>query len=503
MTTFAEITPSLRRLFTRLDQAPAPHAADLAALLARWRTERGDHAVPVRSVEDAGGWGPAAAVFRFDPGTRDHLLVAGTAAETLLGACPVGTRLMEASDRRMAVRLRRLFETVRETREPVLAEFPRKEHGDVVEMAEVLAAPLSSDGVAVDMILSGVAVRAVPQRASALHHGHAAPIHAPFPLLFALDGEDGLGSRIAASLGVPLSPHEVRIFEDGEHKARPLCEVRGHDAYVVDTLVADDEQSPNDKLCRLLFFIAALRDSGATRVSAVVPYLCYARKDRKTKPHDPVTTRYVAQLFEAVGTQRVIAMDVHNIAAFQNAFRCDTEHLSAIDVFVRHFLAGIGDAPVTVVSPDLGGGKRADLFREALEAALGRPVDKAFMEKARSMGRVSGDLFAGEVAGRHAIVIDDLISTGTTMARVAAECRSRGARRVSIAATHGLFADGAEAMWREPGIDEVVVTDTVPPFDFEPGLVRGRLVVLGTADIFADAIRADSLPAATEMHLRH
>src|SRR3974390_875171 len=130
--------------------------------------------------------------------------------------------------------------------------------------------------------------------------------------LFALHGTDALGAAVAAALQQPLAAHEEREFEDREHKARPLETVRGADVFVLHSLHSGPEQSANDKLCRLLFFIGALKDAGAARVTAVTPYLCYARKDRRTKPSDPVTTRYVAGLFESVGTDAVVSLEVHN-----------------------------------------------------------------------------------------------------------------------------------------------------------------------------------------------
>ena len=117
--------------------------------------------------------------------------------------------------------------------------------------------------------------------------------------LFALGADRDFGQGIGQALGLPLSDHEERDFEDGEHKARPLVSVRGRDVYVIRSLYSDPAASVNDKLCKLLFFIGACKDAGAARVTAVTPYLCYARKDRKTKPRDPVTTRYLANLFEA------------------------------------------------------------------------------------------------------------------------------------------------------------------------------------------------------------
>jgi ribose-phosphate pyrophosphokinase len=117
----------------------------------------------------------------------------------------------------------------------------------------------------------------------------------------------------------------------------PAHECEGTDVFVVQSLYGDSGQSVNDKLCRLLFFVGALHDAAAAHITAVVPYLCYARKDRKTKFRDPVTTRYVAALLEAVGVDRVVTLDVHNLAAYQNAFRCATEHLEARMLFVAYF----------------------------------------------------------------------------------------------------------------------------------------------------------------------
>jgi ribose-phosphate pyrophosphokinase len=152
--------------------------------------------------------------------------------------------------------------------------------------------------------------------------------------LFALAATAELGAAIARELGHPLAAHEERSFEDGEHKVRPLDNVAAADVFVIQSLHGGPRESANDKLCRLLFFIGALKDAGAARVTAFVPYLAYARKDRRTKPNDPVTTRYVAQMFEAVGTDRLVSLDVHNPVAFENAFRCPTVMLTATPLFV-------------------------------------------------------------------------------------------------------------------------------------------------------------------------
>jgi ribose-phosphate pyrophosphokinase len=306
--------------------------------------------------------------------------------------------------------------------------------------------------------------------------------------IFAPGPNRDFGEKVCAHLGVSLSAHEEREFEDGEHKIRPLVNVRGKDVFVVQSLYGDERQSVNDKLCRLLFFLGALRDASAERVTAVIPYLCYARKDRKSKPRDPVTTRYVAGLFEAMGADRVVTMDIHNLAAFQNAFRIRADHLEAKGLFVDHFAPLARGEEMVVVSPDSGGVKRAEDFRQALSAALDRQVHSAFMEKYRSEGVVSGEAVVGDVSGKTAIIIDDLISSGTTLARAAESCRARGATKIYAAASHGVFSSKASQVLSNPALEKVVITNTIPPFRLDPDLTRNKLVMLDAAMLFAEAI---------------
>lgn len=307
--------------------------------------------------------------------------------------------------------------------------------------------------------------------------------------LFALKSSRAFGELTCRALGVTLADHGEREFEDGEHKARPLVNVRDHDVYVICSLHGDREQSANDKLARLLFFLGAVRDAGAARLTAVVPYLCYARKDRRTKPRDPVTTRYVAALFEAVGIDRIVTLDVHNPVAYENAFRARSEHLEGRHLFAEHFAKLLPGREIVVVSPDAGGVKRAERFRQTLEQTLGGGVGSAFMEKHRSEGVVRGEAFVGEVDGKTAIVIDDLVASGTTLARAAKACRARGAREVHAAATHGLFVGEASTVLASPDFDRIVVTNTIPPFRLDPALLDRRVNVLDVAPLFADAVR--------------
>jgi ribose-phosphate pyrophosphokinase len=303
--------------------------------------------------------------------------------------------------------------------------------------------------------------------------------------LFALKASAELGAGISTALAEPLAAHEEREFEDGEHKARPLDAVTGADVYVVQSLHGGPQESANDKLCRLLFFIGAIKDAGAARITAITPYLCYARKDRRTKPNDPVTTRYIAGMFESVGTDCVVTLEVHNPVAFENAFRCRTVALTGTPLFVN-YAKTLGDEKLSVISPDAGGMKRAELLREALEAALLRPIGKGLAEKHRSAGVVSGDLFVGDVAGTTALIVDDLISTGNTLLRAARSARKSGAKRVIALVTHGLFMKGAAEVIADPAIDQLVVTDAVPPFRLAS---RGKVVILPAAPLLAETIR--------------
>jgi len=316
-----------------------------------------------------------------------------------------------------------------------------------------------------------------------VQHTEARPM-----MLFALEGSRDLGAAVANHLGHQLAPHEERSFEDGEHKIRPLESVAGASVYVIHSLYGGPIQSANDKLCRLLFFIGALKDGGAKRVTAVAPYLCYARKDRRTKSFDPVTTRYVASLFEAVGTDMIVTLEVHNPAAFENAFRCRTITLTAAPIFVDRFKS-IDAKDICVVSPDAGGVKRAELFREALEAELSRPVGKAFVDKHRSAGVVSGDLFVGDVKGTTALIIDDLISSGTTLVRAALAAHQAGAQKVLALVTHGLFMEGSDAAVTNPAISRLITTDSVPPFRVKPGAIQNKVEILPCAPLLAEAVR--------------
>jgi len=309
--------------------------------------------------------------------------------------------------------------------------------------------------------------------------------------LFGIEQSRAGAQRLARALGLQLAGHEEREFEDGEFKIRPLESVRRERVAVYHSLAGErDGSSVSDKLMRALVFVGALRDAGAEEVVLVAPYLAFSRKDRRTKSRDPVTTRYVAQMCEAVGVDEIVTMDVHNLAAFENAFRCRKQHVEAAPIFAEHFRPIVASAKRTVVvSPDAGGVWRAKRFADLIAELSQRAVDIAFVEKHRSEGRVSGGLFAGDVEDASVIVIDDMISGGTTMIRAAALCLGRGAHCVHAAATHGLLSEHAAERLGDPMLASIVVTDSVCDVHERGEALADKLVVLESAAQLALALQ--------------
>jgi ribose-phosphate pyrophosphokinase len=193
-------------------------------------------------------------------------------------------------------------------------------------------------------------------------------------------------------------------------------------------------------------------------------------------------------MFEASGVDAVMTFDVHNRAAFENAFRIPATNVEAMPLFVEHFANLLRHDKIAVISPDIGGAKRAERFRRALAAALGEEPSAGFVDKQRAGDVVSGDLFVGDVRDRTAILFDDLISTGTTLQRAAAKCREAGASRIFAAATHGLFLGEAPAVLGRTQFDGIVVGDTVRSEAEIAGLLPENVTVLDTTRVVGEAI---------------
>jgi ribose-phosphate pyrophosphokinase len=308
-------------------------------------------------------------------------------------------------------------------------------------------------------------------------------------LLITLSESAELAAGIARRAGIGLAPLEERPFEEGEFKLRPLVSVRDRTVFVLETLAGTPDAPVAQRLVRLLFLLFGMRDAGAARTIAVVPYLSYARKDRRTQLRDPVNTRYVAQLLEATGVARLIALDVHNPAALDNAFRIPVDHLSALPMFVDHFARRLPGVDLVVASPDVGGIKRVQIFREMLAQRLGKEIDVAFVEKRRARGIVSGGTLAGGVAGRTAIVLDDLCATGGTLTRAAGALREAGATAVHVAVTHAPLAKGLAALVAAPDITGIVITDSVgTALHAKPPSEGDKLTILPVAPLIGEAL---------------
>jgi ribose-phosphate pyrophosphokinase len=318
-----------------------------------------------------------------------------------------------------------------------------------------------------------------------LRSNHPAPGDAVSPYLMSPPESDSLGRAIAQAANCEWAALEERRFAGDEFILRPLAPVRDRDVCVVQTLAPTPEVPIATRLVRLLFLLAALRDAGARSRIALIPYLAYARQERRGEASDPVHTRYVADLLQAAGMTQLIALDVHDLAALDNAFRVPVEHLSARPLFINWLAEQPPGAPLAVASPDIGGIKRAQLFREHLERRLDQPVEFLFMEKRRAAGHVSGQQVVGRAEGRHVILIDDLCATGETLMRAAAAFHRAGALRISAAITHVASTAGLQALCADPHLSQVLVTDSALTLQ-EP--VSGKLGVLSCASLFAPSL---------------
>ena len=305
----------------------------------------------------------------------------------------------------------------------------------------------------------------------------------------ALSESNRLGSSVCSEAGLAPTPVEERSFEGGEFKLRPLQSVRGRSVFVLQTLAASKDVSVADRLVRLLFLLNGLRDAGATRRIVLIPYLAYARKERRTQLRDPVHTRYVAQLLESSGADHVICLDVHNPAALDNAFRIPFDHLTALPMLADHFAKRLPPGRLTVASPDIGGIKRAQIFRELLAARIQWPVELIFAEKRRASGVVSSTGLVGDPAGQHVIIIDDLCATGGTVLRAAAMCRSAGALAVHVGVTHSPLSHGLDSLIAAESITQIVTTDSVGGVHQPAADPARKLVTLSIAPLLGQALR--------------
>lgn len=236
------------------------------------------------------------------------------------------------------------------------------------------------------------------------------------PLIFGLDDPHSLAGVIAACCEAETGALEIRDFADAEFKIRPLTDPFGRHVCVVAGLYGDARRSPQDRLCMLMFFVSDLRDHGALHITVIAPFLPFARKDRRTQTFDAISLRYVGQWFESAGVNTLIALEPHNPAAFDNAFRIPARYVASHRVLLAAALAAAldaaGECELVVASPDPGGIKRAQLWREAVESRTHRPTGFAMLDKRRRGGDMEGTFaVCGEVRDATVLLVDDLIAS--------------------------------------------------------------------------------------------
>jgi ribose-phosphate pyrophosphokinase len=312
--------------------------------------------------------------------------------------------------------------------------------------------------------------------------------------VFAMRGSHAFGRKVAKCLGVDLCPHDERYHPDGELYVRPLVNLRGSMVFIIYSLFSDNKETVNDKLAKLMYMVGACRDAAAEKIVVVVPYLAYARSDRKVKSREPVITKYIAMMLESVGASRIITMDVHCLQAFQNAFRtCIPDNLTARIEFAKFFahrLADVKPKHISVLSPDVGGFSRANRFRKALMHYLGKGIGIAWLDKQHSdddSDRKSATTVIGEVR-RVMISVDDMIAGGGTSFLGAETAKQQGAEEVWCVATHGLHCGAANDLFLQPAIDHLVLADTIEPFRLKAKVLK-KVEIVPTTHLWAEAIR--------------
>ena len=291
-----------------------------------------------------------------------------------------------------------------------------------------------------------------------------------------------LAEEIADHLGVELGHPNLVDFANGEIYSRLGENVRGADVFVIQTHGSNDEMSVNDAIMEQLIMIDAARRASAKRITAVIPNYGYARQDRKAENREPITAKLVANMFAAVGTNRLMSVDLHS-GQIQGFFDGPVDHLTAMPVIVDYIKTHLPDDMV-VVSPDAGRVKVAERYTNQLNA------DLAIVHKRRVKGvknTVEAHEIVGSVDGRTCVIIDDMIDTGSSLCAAADRLKEQGASQIYALATHGLLSGPAIDRIKNSVITKVVVTNTLP---LPPEKQIDKIEQLSIAKVLAEAIDA-------------
>lgn len=295
-------------------------------------------------------------------------------------------------------------------------------------------------------------------------------------MMFAGTAHPELGEEIATGIGVVPGEVEVSRFSNGETYVRFLESVRGVDAFVLQTCA----EPINDHIMELLLMIDALKRASAKRITAVMPYYGYSRQDKKTLAREPISARLIADLFSAAGADRVLSVDLH-AGQIQGFFDFPFDHITALPLLARYIVKK-DLADTVVVSPDAGRVKVAKKFADRLHSPM------AIMHKRRPEKNIAEMLHViGDVKGKCAVLIDDMIDTAGTMVEAAAALKKHGAERIVACATHPILSGQAVERLKLSEIEELAVTNTLP-VPIEKNI--DKITVLSIAPMIADAITA-------------
>src|SRR5579884_3380759 len=290
----------------------------------------------------------------------------------------------------------------------------------------------------------------------------------------------GLAGKIATRLGIELGGVKLNTFANGEVYCRFEESVRGADVFIVQPTCGNPDTglSANDALMELLTMIDAAVGGSAHRVIAVTPWYGYSRQDKKSAPREPISARLVARMLEAAGIDRILTMDLHS-GQIQGFFQTPCDHMTALFMLTQYF-ADLGLQDLVVVAPDAGRVKLNKRFANQIGA------DLAILNKERPAQQVADISYViGDVAGKTAVLVDDIIDTAGTLKAAAQAVYDAGARRVYAAATHGVFSGNAWENLAAAHFEQIVVTDTIPLPPGAPDNVR----VLSCADLLTNSIR--------------
>jgi ribose-phosphate pyrophosphokinase len=294
-------------------------------------------------------------------------------------------------------------------------------------------------------------------------------------LVFALTSNIEMAEEVVQNLGLELGKCEVKHFADGEIIVDILQSVRGKNVYVIQSTCPP----VTERLMELLVFVDALKRASAKEINVVIGYYGYSRQDRKAKAREPITARLVADLLETAGISRLVTFDLH-APQIQGFFNCPVDDLSAIPLFARYLKGKLAGKSIVVVSPDHGGATRARKLATFLDASI------AIIDKRRPQPNVSEVMnIIGDVKGKTAVMVDDIIDTAGTIAAGAKAIIDSGAESVYAVCSHGIFSGPAHERLENSPFVEIITTNTIP---LPAHMRNGKVKVLSVAPMIAKAI---------------